>query len=49
MNDANEKCYALVCSCNGMNLKAYTDLGYYFEIGRKLKPSGLFKSNNKKM
>lgn len=38
MNETmTRKCYVIVCSCNGQNLKTYDNLDYYREIGRKYK------------
>lgn len=32
-----QKDYAIVCRCNGKNLKAFENLDFYHKIGRKHK------------
>lgn len=32
-----QKCYVIVCRCDGKNLRAYENLDYYKMIARRLK------------
>lgn len=39
----SKKFYAMVCKCDGNNLKVYENLGYYEMIARKAKKKNLFR------